>query len=204
MRIKGLFFGFLLCLIVFQELLGFIPLTFAESQAQSPIASPVVSKEYRLGANDVIEISVYGEDDLTQEVRVTNSGYITYPLLGRVKVLGMSIVEVEDFVREALAKDYIRDPQVRVFVKEFTNIYVLGQVKQPGPYPFKGGVTVLQGITMAGGFTKIANQRKVRIVRSVNGKRNVIDANMSSISKGSREDIALQPGDSVVVPESFF
>ena len=163
-----------------------------------------MSDEYHIGANDILEISVFGEEELTQEVRVTNSGYITYPLLGRVNVLGLSVVEVEDYIRRALAKDYIRDPQVRVFVKEFSNIYVLGQVKQPGPYPFKGGMTVLQAITTAGGFSKIANQRRVRIVRTFGGERQVIHTNVASITKGGNEDVALEPGDTVVVPESFF
>ncbi|MBI4372772.1 MAG: polysaccharide export protein [Candidatus Omnitrophica bacterium] len=166
--------------------------------------SSAFTSEYRIGANDVLEISVYGEEDLTQEVRVTDGGYVSYPLLGRIKVLGLSIVEVEDYLRKALAKDYIRDPQVRVFVKEFTNIYVLGQVKEPGPYPFKGGLTVLQAITMAGGFTKVSNQRKVRIVGVNQADRKVIHANVSSISKGDDPDVLLEPGDNVIVPESFF
>lgn len=160
--------------------------------------------EYRIGGNDVLEISVYGEEDLTQEVRVTNSGYISYPLLGRVKAAGLSVGELEDYIHEALAKDYIRDPAVRVFVKEFSNIYVFGQVKTPGPYLFKGGMTVLQAITTAGGLTKIANSRKVRIVRTKGDKREVIEVNVGEITNGDREDVFLQPGDTVVAPESFF
>lgn len=195
---------FILCLLFFETVLTVIPLQAAEVLNSLPIDKPAVNEEYRIGANDILEITVYGEDDLSEEVRVTNSGHITYPLLGRIKVLGFSVGEVEDFIRRKLAKDYIRDPQVRVFVREFSNVYVLGQVKQPGPYPFKGGMTVLQSITTAGGFTKIANQRRVRIVRSANGERKVIQANMSSIAKGNHEDILLQPGDSIIVPESFF
>ena len=160
--------------------------------------------EYRIGANDVLDIAVYGEEDLSQEVRVTTGGYITYPLLGRIKASGLSVTELEDSIRRALAKDYIRNPQVKVFVKEFSNIFVFGQVKDPGPYLFKGGMTVLQAITTAGGFTKIANPRKVRVVRTHDGEREVIYANVSEITKGEEEDLILQPGDTVVVPESFF
>lgn len=181
-----------------------LPLTAAEGPQRFSPTGAALSNEYRIGANDVLEISVYGEESLTQEVRVTNSGYVTYPLLGRIRVLGLSVVEVEDHVRKALAKDYIRNPQVRVFVKEFSSIYVLGQVKEPGPYPFKGGMTVLQAITTASGFTKVANQRKVRIVRTNNGERRVIHANVSSITNGDDEDVQLEPGDSVIIPESFF
>jgi polysaccharide export outer membrane protein len=147
---------------------------------------------------------VYGEEDLSQEVRVTTGGYITYPLLGRIKASGMSVMELEDALMRSLAKDYIRNPEVQVFVKEFSNIYVFGQVKEPGPCLFKGGMTAVQAITTAGGFSKIANPRKVRIVRTHHGERQVIQVNVSAITNGDEEDILLQPGDTVVVPESFF
>ncbi len=160
--------------------------------------------DYHIGGNDVLEISVYGENDLTQEVRVTNSGYITYPLLGRISVATMTVVELEDYLRNALAKDYIRNPQVRVFVREFSNVYVLGQVTNPASYLFKGGMTVVQAITLAGGFTNVASKGKVRVVRTHGGDRNVIGVNVNRVTKGEDEDILLQPGDTVVVPESFF
>lgn len=181
-----------------------LPLMAADGPQSFSTPTSTFTSEYQIGANDVLEISVYGEEELTQEVRVTNGGYVSYPLLGQIKVLGLSVVEVEDYVRKALAKDYIRDPQVRVFVKEFSNVYVLGQVKEPGPYPFKGGMTVLQAVTTAGGFTKIANQRKVRIVRTSDGEPKVIHANISSIANGDDQDVLLEPGDNVIVPESFF
>ncbi|MBI3999665.1 MAG: polysaccharide export protein [Candidatus Omnitrophica bacterium] len=183
----------------------FSQLVFADNTGgQIPTVESAFVEDYRIGANDVLEIAVYGEEGLTQEVRVTTSGFVTYPLLGRIKVSGMSVVELEDFIRRALAKDYIRDPQVKVFVKEFSNVYVFGQVKEPGPYLFKGGMTVLQAITTAGGFTKIANARKVRVVRTHGDERKIIHMNVSEITKGDEEDIVLQPGDTVVVPESFF
>ena len=167
-------------------------------------SEPGLVGEYQIGANDVLDITVYGEENLTQEVRVTTSGHITYPLLGRVQASGLSVTELEDSIRRALAKDYIRNPQVKVFVKEFSNIFVFGQVKDPGPFLFKGGMTVLQAVTTAGGFTKIANPRKVRVVRTHNGDREVIQINVNEIAKGEKEDLILRPGDTVVVPESFF
>ena len=164
-----------------------------------------IQEDYVIGANDVLEIAVYGEESLTQEVQVTTDGHISYPLLGRIKAAGLSVTRLEDYIRGALAKDYIRNPQVKVLVREFSNIFVFGQVKEPGPYFFKGGMTVLQAITTAGGFTKIANPRKVRIVRPHGGEeREIININVNDITKGAREDFVLQPGDTVVVPESFF
>jgi len=172
-----------------------------ESPAQ---ASTESDEQYRIGVNDVLGISVYGEEDLSQEVRVASGGFISYPLLGRIKVGGMTVVEMEDSLHHALAKDYIRNPQVNIFIKEFSNVYVFGQVKAPGPYLFRGGMTVLQAITTAGAFTKIANKRKVRIVRTHGGEREIITVDIVRITKGDRVDVILQPGDTVVVPESFF
>jgi len=189
----------------------FLPVVFSSFLWVSfAFASELIShhaglgEEYRIGGNDVIEIVVYGEENLTQEVHVTDTGYISYPLLGRINIAGMSVVEVEDYIRTALAKDYIRNPQVRVSVKEFSNIFVFGQVKQPGPYLFRGGMTVLQAISTAGGFTKLANSRKARIVREHGDQRQVIEVNVNNLTKGESKDVTLQPGDTVVVPESFF
>ncbi len=163
--------------------------------------------EYKVGPNDVLEISVYGEDDLSQRANVTSGGYITYPLLGRIKAAGMTVLELEEYIREALAKEYIRNPQVRISVQEFSNLFVIGQVLQPGPFPFKGGMTVLEAVTTAGGFTKIANKRKVKIVRTAgegaDGKMSMT-VNVANVINGKDEDIFLQPGDTVIVPESFF
>ena len=192
--------GILVCYVLFF-------LRFAQASPSIPSThnpEPGLVGEYRIGANDVLDITVYGEENLTQEVRVTTSGHITYPLLGRVQASGLSVTELEDSIRRALAKDYIRNPQVKVFVKEFSNIFVFGQVNEPGPYLFKGGMTVLQAVTTAGGFTKIANPRKVRVVRTHNGDREVIQINVNEIAKGEKEDLILRPGDTVVVPESFF
>ena len=194
-----------LIVILVCSVLFFWPSVQAERSISSPYnPEPGLVGEYQIGANDVLDITVYGEETLTQEVRVTTSGHITYPLLGRVQASGLSVTELEDSIRRALAKDYIRDPQVKVFVKEFSNIFVFGQVKDPGPYLFKGGMTILQAITTAGGFTKIANPRKVRVVRTHDGDREVINVNVSEITKGEKEDLILRPGDTVVVPESFF
>ena len=194
---------FLGSFLLFQLL--FSPPTFTAER--SSIASTPDQKfleEYHIGGNDLLEITVYEEQELSQEVRVTSNGYISYPFLGRVKVLGMSVMELEDYIRGALSKDYIRNPYVRISVKEFSNVYVLGQVKEPGPYLFKGGMTVLQAITSAGGFTKIANKHRVRIVRTHGDEREVIRVNVADVMNGNKEDLVLQPGDTVVIPESFF
>lgn len=198
---RGLFL--LVSCLLFQLLFPLFAFTTDRSTI-APTTDQKFIKEYRIGGNDLLEIAVYQEEELTQAVRVTSNGYISYPLLGRIKVAGMSVEELEDYIRGALAKDYIRDPYVQISVKEFSNVYVLGQVKAPGPYLFKGGMTVLQAITSAGGFTKIAHKGRVRVVRTHGTEREVIKVDAADVMNGSKEDIILQPGDTVVVPESFF
>lgn len=172
--------------------------------SQSGVISSNSAEDYLIGANDILEIAVYGEENLTQEVQVTTDGHISYPFLGRIKAAGLSVTKLEDYIRRALAKDYIRNPQVKILVREFSNVFVFGQVKEPGPYLFKGGMTVLQAVTTAGGFTKIANPRKVRVVRTHGTEREIIHVNINEITNGEKGDFILQPGDTVVVPESFF
>ena len=192
---------FLLLLFLFPHFTALASSKEALSTSPSDIT---LFDEYRIGVNDILEISVYGEEDLSQQVQVSANGFITYPLLGRLKAGGKSVSELEEAIRTSLAKDYVRDPQVQVAVKEFSNIYVVGQVLDPGPYPFKGGMSVLQAITTAGGFTKIANKRKVRIVRNKEGKPESWSINVSDIINGAEEDLLLEPGDTVIIPESFF
>ena len=162
--------------------------------------------EYPIGINDVIEISVYEEPDMRQVVQVSAKGYITYPLLGRIKAAGLSVADLEDAIAKALSKDYIRNPQVKVQVQEFSNVYVMGSVNSPGPLKFASGMTLVQAVTLAGGFLSAANQRKVHITRLDKGnrKREIINANVKDITNGKKDDILVQSGDTIVVPDSFF
>jgi polysaccharide biosynthesis/export protein len=160
--------------------------------------------EYHVGPSDVLEITVFGEDDLTREVQVTASGYIMFPLLGRLRPVGLTVEELEDFITTKLAKDFIRNPQVSVFIKEFSSIYVLGQVNEPGRYPYTGGLTLLEAISTAGGFSPIANKRKVRVVRNRGERRKALNFNAHNISTGRDQDVLVIPGDKIIVGESFF
>ena len=204
MHLRSNFFALIFFAILYFVVAADRQILAGTNLSQSSTKPVYAQGDYVIGANDLLEIAVYGEDSLTQEVQVNTDGHISYPLLGRIKAAGLSVARLEDYIRGALAKDYIRNPQVKVLVREFSNVFVFGQVKEPGPYFFKGGMTVLQAITTAGGFTKIANPRKVRIVRVHDGEREIIPVNVNDITKGENEDFILQPGDTVVVPESFF
>ncbi len=159
--------------------------------------------EYRICANDLLDISVYSELDLTKTVRVTADGAISYPLLGNISVKGLTAKELETKITELLAADYLVNPQVSVFIKEYAKISVLGQVRSPGAYELKTGLTVMDAIALAGGFTNQANALDVKLVRIKGNEKESISINANEvIAQGAKEkDIALEPGDLIVVGE---
>ena len=166
--------------------------------------------EYGLHPTDVITITVHGQPDLTTKTRVTADGYITFPLLGKVSVAGLTVPELEQKLKESLEKDYLVNAQVLIFIEEYNarQVSVLGEVKSPGKYALPGEkeMTLMQAIAMAGGFTKFADLTKTKVMRAENGEKKTIVINVKSITeKGDKDqDIILRAEDIVVVPESFF
>ena len=124
---------------------------------------------YRMGANDVIRIQVFGEDDLTVETKVGGDGKINYPLLGVLQVGGQTIEEVQKSLTARLASGYLRQPKVSVSIVRHRNFYVGGEVKTPGGYPYEDGLTIQKAITMAGGFTEKSDRTGLTVTR-LNGK----------------------------------
>ena len=168
------------------------------------------SEGYKVEAGDVLAITVYEHPDLTSEVRVTSKDEIMFPLTGTINVKNLSVDEVEKEIRFLLEKDYLVDPQVNVFIKEYhpKKVFVMGFVNRPGEYElFKDRpTTVLEAITMAGGFRKGAAQNGTKIIRVENAEEITIPIKVSDITnKGNKDkDIPVKPGDIIVVPESFF
>ena len=162
---------------------------------------------YKIAANDIINIQVYQEEDLSGEFEVKEDGTITYPLVGPVTVKGLIKLEVEKKITELLARDYLVNPYVHISVKVYGNIMILGCVQKPGSYSFPQdkGMTLLQAISLSGGFTGYASVNGTKIVRATpDGKKMAIDPGMSDIIKGKRKDIDLKPDDLVFVPERIF
>jgi len=168
--------------------------------------SYVSDRDYKIGSADVLEITVYGEEDLTKEVRVSEAGHITYPLLGQVKVSGLTSSQIERSLTDKLGARFLVNPQVNVFVKAFSKVFVYGEVEKPGAFPLAGRVTVLEAITMAEGLTEVASSKNVKIIRSRGGQKETIRINLDDITKrGEKEkDIVLERDDVVVVSKSFF
>ncbi len=186
---------------------------FAQDRpASTPRTGTDVSalKDYRIAPLDTISITVFQEPELTRDVKVSQTGYITFPLLGKVAVAGLLVSEVETRIAGLLGKDYIKNPQVSAMVKEYSvrRISVMGEVKKPGSYeiPPEERLTLLQAIARAEGFTNIAKTDSVVISRIKNDKEERIEVNATEMmkSKGEKKDVDLQPGDIIVVPQRFF
>ena len=176
--------------------------------AQSPIgAAQSAGGDYRIGPEDVLEISVWKEPELQlKEVLVRPDGWITFPLVGNVKAKGRTAQEIHDEITERLRK-YVPDPVVTVSVKKVAGykIFVIGRVNKPGEFVVGRYVDVLQALTLAGGLTPFADEDNIRILRKNadnNNKEEVLHFNYADIKKGRRLDqnITLQSGDTVVVP----
>ncbi len=167
------------------------------------------SQSYVLQPGDLLDIQVYMEDDMNRVLRLSGSGTLTFPLVGNVKLAGLTLEQAEQRLAARL-KEYIRQPQVSMLVKEYGNktVYVLGQVSRPAAIqiPPEKPLTVLEAITSVGGFTDIANTSKVRVLRVEDGKQKSIDVDVSQITKQGNKnmDIVLQPGDVIFVPQSMF
>ncbi len=163
------------------------------------------SPEYRIGANDTLDISVFQIDELKRSVIVDSGGYILLPLVGQVHARGRTPVELSGDIAEALKKTYMKDPQVIVSVKESQSqrVTIDGAVNQPGVYPLSGPTTLLQAVSLARGpDPKLANVKKVALFRTINGSRKHAMYDLTQIRRGKIEDPQIYGNDIVVVDTS--
>lgn len=168
------------------------------------------SSEYVIGPENAIQIDVYyGKNEkISQKVRVSSTGVINFPLIGQVEAAGLTVTGLQDKLRVMLEKDYLVNPQVTAFIEEYSTVTIMGEVRKPGAYPIKGRLTVLELISLAEGFTKIAAPNKVKVIR-VNpaGVREEMPVRVYDImnkDQADRENVVLRSGDIIVVPESIF
>jgi len=181
-----------------------------KAAAGGPSARPVAAQpaekrqEYRIGANDLLQIDVFQVADLSREVRVNSAGDISLPLVGIVSVHNRTVGEIETLLKAKLGERYLQDPQVMVTVKEYTNqrVTVEGLVKRPGVYSFKGDATLLHVIALSQGEQELADTGEVRLFRD-NGKggKDSFLVNVDAIRNGEVEDPVLKGNDIIVVQE---
>src|SRR5712692_10840965 len=159
-----------------------------------------------LGPGDLIDIKVYQEVDLTGAYRVSIEGTIDFPLCGKVAIAGQTSSRVADMITECLSRGYLKNPQVSVLLRESNSkkVFVFGEVQKPGTFAYDDNMSIIQAITIAGGFTKTAAKNNANVTRLVAGQEKKIRVAVEDIGVGREPNFLLKPGDIVFVPESFF
>lgn len=150
---------------------------------------------YRLGAGDRIKVIVYGHQDLSGEFEIDGEGKVSLPLIQDVAAAGSSLRELEDAITDKLKPDYLKNPRVSVEVLNYRPFYILGKVNAPGSYPYVNGMTVINAVALAGGFTYRAKTKKVVIIRGNDPAQN---------REPAGPDTQVLPGDVIEVPERRF
>lgn len=163
------------------------------------------SETYRIGPDDVLRIEVFAVDELSTVERVGEAGEIVMPLIGPVQVGGLTPLEAEAKIAAALAKDYLQDPQVNVFIRKYANLSftVGGAVSKPGWFRMLGRTTLLEAVARAGGVTRVADRSELILFRDIPGSATqayVID--LKKVETGELQDPVLASNDKIVVPES--
>jgi polysaccharide biosynthesis/export protein len=188
---------------VFLALTAFLASNTWAAQAARGKPAPELASGYRIGAEDVLQISVFSNDALSRTVPVRPDGMISLPLLNDVKAAGLTPMEL----RETLMKkfvEFVPSPEVSVIVTEVRSfmISVIGEVMKPGRYDLKSSATIVDALAMAGGFKEFAGRSKIVVVRNEGGssKRIPFDYDRLSAAKEPQENFALRPGDIVMVP----
>jgi len=175
-----------------------------ESNISSNGAGSVAQNEqfYVIGGGDRLAVLLWKEESLSGSVTVRPDGFITLPLINDVKAVGMSPAELRN-VLEQKYKEFLTNPLVTIRIENIisSQVYLIGQVKTPGVYPFTGSDTVLQLVTRAGGLTIFAKRADLRVVRRNGKKVTEYIVDYDAILKGDFEqDIMLRPGDRIIVP----
>lgn len=161
----------------------------------APDALTQMASAYQLGSSDRLRVTVFGHPDLSGEFEVDGTGSISLPLIGQKTAIGLSTAQLETSITETLAAGYILDPRVSVEVINYRPFYILGEVGQPGEYPYTNGLTVQNAVAAAGGYTYRANKRVVYI-KSIESDREIA----YDLTPGT----VVKPGDTLRIGERIF
>jgi polysaccharide export outer membrane protein len=172
-------------------------------------ADPVVASaslgDYRIGPEDLLEVQVFGVEQLARTVRVNSFGMISLPLIGAIPLGGMTAQEAEKLIARKLAENYLQDPQVSVFIKEYTNqrVTIEGAVTKPGIYPLRGQTTLLRTLAIAGGQGSLSDMSNVMVFRAdASGRRDSQVYDVERIRRGEIDDPTILNDDVIVVNRS--
>ncbi|MFW5443111.1 MAG: polysaccharide biosynthesis/export family protein [Methylococcaceae bacterium] len=157
------------------------------------VTSPEVV--YTLGSGDLIKILIFNQENMSGEYQVNGNGMISIPLVGSIKVQGLTLLEVEQTLKDKLQPDYLLNPRLSIQVMNFRPFYILGEVAIPRSYPYVDGMTYLNAVAIAGGYTYRAKKDYVFVVRGDDTERNEVKLST---------DQRVMPGDTIRVDERFF
>lgn len=160
-----------------------------------PSAPTVASGDYVLGTGDKIKLTVYGETDLSGEYEVSSTGVISLPLIGTIPAAKHTIHDFEQAVTSKLSEGYLRDPRVSAQVVNYRPFFILGEVSKPGSYPYVNGMTIINAVALAGGYTYRADKTEITITRANDPEKKDVQ---------TKEEERVMPGDVIRVPERFF
>lgn len=173
-------------------------LAACSGEGDLPRATPVAANApYNLGPGDKLRITVFGEETLTGEYRVTGAGDVSFPLVGNIKVDGRTIEDLQTDLTAKLGNGYLEDPRVSAEIIDYRPYYILGEVTRPGQYDFSVGLTIEQAVAAAGGFTYRANDKRVFLKRATQTRESIVDLD-------GRSAFLVRPGDTIRVGERFF
>lgn len=167
----------------------------ASAQLPSRVGADELSRVYRLGVGDKIKLTIFGEPDMSGTYEVNAVGNVPVSLVGEVPAKGRGIAEFREAVRGKLQQGYLTNPKVSVEVVNFRPIYIHGEVRSGGEFPYKNGLKLRDAIALAGGFTYRANETHVILVR---------DGAPTQFKVAMPADVDILPGDNIRVPERFF
>lgn len=167
-----------------------------QQSASQSMPQPQVDTGYRLGSGDRVRITVFGQPELTGEYQVDGTGQLAFPLIGQVQAGGLTGPGLEQALVDKLQPDYLKNPSVSVEVLTYRPFYIVGEVKQPGSYPYVTGMSVINAIALAGGFTYRARESSFYLSRTgANGEKTKLDAS---------PETPVLPGDVITVRERYF
>jgi len=189
--VAGLSFLFILSI---SGALTILPSNAFAQQTQT-VTPTSAAASYVLGPNDRVRLKVYGEPDIAGEYEVDNNGNVSIPLAGHIRAAGLTTRQLERSIASALSKGIVRDPRVNVEIALYRPYYILGEVKKGGEYPYRLGLTVMDAVASAGGFTYRANENRVYLRRFGASAEEIyaLDA-----------PVPVFPGDNIRIPERYF
>ena len=196
-----------LLLIVIFLTVGVVAAACSKRGVQVTEVPPPATDDTTLGPGDVFSVRVFGEEGLSGDHQVAPDGTINFPLLGAVDVGGLEPTEVATKIQNQLRdRDLLRSPHVSVYVEQYASkrVSVVGAVAKPGAFPLEPGMTVVQAISMAGGFSSLADRDGTVVTRRMGDETVRYRVPVERVTRGQAEDIEVAAGDIIFVPERLF